>query len=138
MANRVPPQQSDVSFGERQSTFEHVLKGRVLIAKHIEHQRNLYHNAIDFTKALDRVWHDGLWNILIGVNIHFTSRPGSLRPSQQRVIMNKDNSSGCLLSRVLFSFYLDRTIQETLHEHHTIIKLVTGSSAASVLQTTYI
>ena len=41
----------------------------VIIAKHLEHQRSLYHNFIDFKKAFDRVCHDSLWNVLIGGTI---------------------------------------------------------------------
>ena len=85
-----PPKQGAASFGAGQSTVEHVFNRRVIIAKHLEHQRNLYHNLIDF-KAFDRVCHDGLWKVLIVGKTDWRlceSHPGSLRPSQQRVILN--------------------------------------------------
>ena len=30
----------------------------------LQHQRDLFHNFIDFKKAFDRVWHEGLWQVL--------------------------------------------------------------------------
>ena len=57
--------QGDASFGAEASTVEHIFNCRVIIAKHLEHQRNLYHNFIDFKKAFDIVCHDGLWKVLI-------------------------------------------------------------------------
>ena len=29
--------------------------------KHLENIKYVYHNFIDFKKAFDRVWHEGLW-----------------------------------------------------------------------------
>ena len=37
------------------------------IRKHLEHQRNLYHNFIDFKKEFDRVCHHGLWKVLMTI-----------------------------------------------------------------------
>ena len=46
------------------STEEQIFNGRVIIQKHLEHQRDLFHNFIDIKKAFDRVWHAGLWQVL--------------------------------------------------------------------------
>ena len=64
-----PPKQCDASFGSGRSTVEQIFDSRVIIAKHLEHQRSLYHNFIDFKKAFDRVCHDSLWKVLIGGTI---------------------------------------------------------------------
>ena len=37
--------------------------------KHSEHPKELYHNFIDFKKAFDRVWQEGLWRVLKNTNI---------------------------------------------------------------------
>ena len=37
--------------------------------KHLQHQRNLFHNFIGFKKASDRVWHAGLWQVPRSFNI---------------------------------------------------------------------
>ena len=64
-----PPKQGDASFGAGRSTVEQIFDCRVIIAKHLEHQRSLYHNFIDFKKAFDRVCHASLWKIRIGRTI---------------------------------------------------------------------
>ena len=33
--------------------------------KHIEHGKKPFHNCIDCIKAFDRIWHNGIWNIMI-------------------------------------------------------------------------
>ena len=37
--------------------------------EHIEHGRKLYHNFVDFKKAFDRVWYEGLWKVMSHFNI---------------------------------------------------------------------
>ena len=51
-------------FKKGRSTTEQILNCRNLIEKHLESQKELYHNFIDFKKAFDRVWHEGLWSII--------------------------------------------------------------------------
>ena len=54
-----PPKLGDASFGAGQYTTERrIFNCRVMIAKHLEHQRTLYHDFIHFKKAFDRVCHD--------------------------------------------------------------------------------
>ena len=55
-----PRKIGDASFGAGQYTAECIFNCRVMIAKHLEHRRTLYHNFIDFKKAFDRVCHDDL------------------------------------------------------------------------------
>ena len=57
--------QGAASFREGRSTGEQIFNCRVIIAKHLEHQHNLYHNFIYFKKAFDRVCHPGPWKVLI-------------------------------------------------------------------------
>ena len=61
-----PPKQGDASFGAGRSTVEQIFDCSVIIAKHLEHQRSMCHNFIDFKKAFDRVCHNSLWKVLIG------------------------------------------------------------------------
>ena len=72
-----PHKQCAASFGVGRSIVEHIFNCRVIIAKHLEHQRNLYHNFIDFKKAFDRVCHHGLWKVLISGTIY----GGFVKPS---------------------------------------------------------
>ena len=52
-----------------QSTVEQIFNSRVITEKHQLHQCSLFHNFINFKKALDRVWHVGLWQVLRSFNI---------------------------------------------------------------------
>ena len=45
-------------------TVEQVFIWRNLIDKHLNSQNNLFHDFIDFKKAFDRVYHDGLCSAL--------------------------------------------------------------------------
>ena len=37
--------------------------------KHIDHQCQVYHNCIDYKKAFDSVWHEGLWHMISSFGI---------------------------------------------------------------------
>lgn len=41
----------------------------VLIGKHLRNQTALFYSFIVFKKAFDRVWYDGRWHILRGLEI---------------------------------------------------------------------
>ena len=56
-------------FRKKRSTIEHILNCRIMAEKHIEYVRKLYHNFVDFKKAFDRVWHEGLWKVMSHFNI---------------------------------------------------------------------
>ena len=56
-------------FRARWSTVEQIFNCRILFEKHLQHQRDLFHNFIDFKKAFNWVWHNGLWHVLRGFNI---------------------------------------------------------------------
>ena len=61
--------EEQAGFRARQSTVEKIFNCRILIEKYLQHQRDLFHNFINFKKAIDWVWHDGLWHVLRGFNI---------------------------------------------------------------------
>ena len=61
--------EEQAGFRAGRSTTEQILNLRILNEKHIAHNRELHHNFIDFTKAFDRVWHQGLWAVLRKYNI---------------------------------------------------------------------
>ena len=113
---------------------EQIFNCRLLIEKHIQHQKDLFHNFIDFKKAFDRVWHDGLWFILRDFNIddglvqiiqalyaHSTSAVLQNHKIGQFFRTTVGVRQGCILSPVLFNLYLERIMQETLQDHHTSI-----------------
>ena len=63
---RLIPQAEDILseeqavFRKNRSTTEQILNCRLIMEKHIDQQRQVYHNFIDYKKAFHRVWHGGL------------------------------------------------------------------------------
>ncbi|KAL8593996.1 hypothetical protein ACOMHN_028982 [Nucella lapillus] len=53
----------------KRSTVEQIFNIKILIEKHLQHHRDLFPNFIDFEKAFDQVWHDGLWQVMRNYNI---------------------------------------------------------------------
>ena len=47
-------------FRPGQSTVEQIFNSQVIVEKHLQHQRNLFHDFIDFKKVFNRIWHAGL------------------------------------------------------------------------------
>ena len=47
-------------FRQLYSTVEQIFNSRVIIEEHLQHQRNIFHNFVDFKKVFDRVWNAGL------------------------------------------------------------------------------
>ena len=59
--------EEQTGFRSGQGTVEEIFNGRVT-EKH-QRQRDLFHNFLDLKKALDRVWHEDLWQVLRSSNI---------------------------------------------------------------------
>ena len=56
--------EEQAGFRKGRNTVNKVFNRRNLIDKHLNSQKNLFHNFIYFKKAFDRVYHDGLWSAL--------------------------------------------------------------------------
>lgn len=140
--NRLKPQgerllaEEQAGFRERRSTVEQICSCRILIEKHLQHQKDLFHNFIDFRKAFDRVWHDGLWHILSQYNIEnglIDSMKALYNNASSTVILDNRLGEpfrtsvgvrqGCLLSPILFNLYLERIMSDALQDHHTSISI---------------
>ena len=104
--------------------------------KHLEHQKDLFHNFIDFKKAFDRVWHEGLWHVLKSYNIEtglIEMIQALYNNATSAVFINNQIGDffrttvgvrqGCLLSPTLFNLFLEKIMQETLHDHVTTISI---------------
>ena len=74
--NRLQPQAEKIIVKEQagfragRSTTEQIFNLRILGEKYLQHQQNLYHVFIDFTKAFGRVWHEALWATMKKNNIN--------------------------------------------------------------------
>ena len=62
--------EEQAGFRKRRKTVEQVFNCRNLIDKHLNSQKNLFHNFIDFKKAFDRVYNDGIWYAMQKFGIH--------------------------------------------------------------------
>ena len=94
----------------------------------------MLHKFIDFKKAFDRVWHAGLGQALRSFSIEkrLVQANQALREnSSSAVLLNcqlceffkitVSVRKGCLLSPILFNLFLEKIMQETIHDHHTSI-----------------
>ena len=62
-------EEEQAGFRAQRNTTEQISNLRLLVEKHMEHQKELYHNFIDSKKAFDRVCHEGLWRVVKEHNI---------------------------------------------------------------------
>ena len=113
-------------------TMEQIFNCRVLVEKHL-HQRDLFHNFIDFKKAFKRVWHDGLWHVLRGFKGSFRSSRPSMNTSaalfssttswenysKQQLASGRDTCSPQYYSTCSWK----QNMQDTIQDHHTSISI---------------
>ena len=127
---------AQASFKPDRGTLEQIFNSRVIIEKRLQHQRDLLHNVIDFRKAFDRVWNADLWQVLRNFNIEdglVQAITALYENSSSAVLSNRQLweffkktvgvPQGCLLSPILFNSFLEKTMQETLHNHRTSIAI---------------
>ena len=104
--------------------------------KHLQHQRDLFHNFIEFKNAFYRVWHAGLWHVVRSLNIeegYVQAIQALYENSSSAVLLNSQVGMffmtavgvchGCLLSPILFNMFPEKIMQETLHDHHISISI---------------
>ena len=102
---------------------------RLLIEKHLQHQHHIYHNFIKFSKAINQVWHERLWQVMRNYNIDdnmIQVIEALYRDSSIAVLLNSHLREffkttvrvyqGCLLSLVLFNISLESIMQEMLND----------------------
>src|SRR5664279_6069354 len=59
-------------FRKERSTVQQILCLRLIAEKHREVNKQVYNCFVDFKKAFDLVWHDGLWAVLRLSLIHIS------------------------------------------------------------------
>ena len=108
-------------------TTEQIFNLRLLVEKHLLHQKKLYHNFIDFKKAFDRVWHAGLWRVLkeYDVDNRLIELIKLLYDEATSAVLLNGNAGyffrttvevqqGCQLSPTLFNIFLETILQKAL------------------------
>ena len=99
--NRLNPQaekiisEEQAGFRNGRSTVEQITNYIIIMEKHIEILKDLFHNFIDFKIAFDRVWHQGLWQVMdnFGISDGITQLIKSLYKSSTSAIL-LDNIKG--------------------------------------------
>ena len=130
------PAEEQAGFRKSRSTIGQILNCRLLMEKHLENRKDVYHNFIDFKKGFDRVWHEGLWQSMrnFGITNEIIEIIESLYAnSTNAVLINNVTGNffdttvgvrqGCLLSPVLFNIFLEQIMINTLHEHTSTISI---------------
>ena len=109
------------------TSFQEYFQNEVTLRRNILCPKNGNHVSIS---VFDRVWHAGLRSFNIG---------GGLVQAIQAIYENSSSAvllncqlceffkitvsvrKGCLLSPILFNLFLEKIMQETIHDHHTSI-----------------
>ena len=55
--------EEQTGFRPGRSKIEQIFSSRVIIEKHPQHHRSLFHNFLDFKKAFGIIWHARLWQV---------------------------------------------------------------------------
>ena len=116
--------EEQAGFRKGRSTVEQVFNCRNII-ENLDIQKDLYHNLIDFKKAFDREYHEGMWCALckFGINNDIIMMIKSLYAnSTSAVLLNNmvgplfnitvGLRRGCLLSPTLFNLFLEEIRSE--------------------------
>ena len=107
----------------RSTVVQQIFNLQVLAEKYLHHQNDLHHNFIDFKNVFDRVWHQGLWQILRDFNfdedlvevleaLYADSSSAVLLQNQIEDFFKNSVGvrQGCLLSPALFNIFLERIV----------------------------
>ena len=142
MLNRLKPQaekiiaEEQAGFRAGRCTTEQTFNLRILCAKHLQHQQDLYHVSIDFKKAFDRVWRTALWAtiekyttsaslIRVTENLHNTATSAVFfnRRIGDWFRTTAGVRQGCLLSPTLFNIFLEKDHDRRLRITKTLSAL---------------
>lgn len=128
--------EEQAGFRRGKSTVQQVFNCRMITEKCLQHQREVYHNFIDFKKAFDRVWHDGLWDIMREYNFEedlVQTIEALYKSASSAVLINNEAGEffettvgvrqGCILSPTLFNLYLEKIMQEALHKYEPTLSI---------------
>ena len=128
--------EEQAGFRPGRSTVEQIFNCHIMMQKHLQHQKELYHNFIDFKKAFDRVWHEGLWHVMRSFGMEeglIQTIQALYKNASSAVFLNSDTGEyfkttvgvrqGCLLSPVLFNIFLEKIMRDTLHNFNSTISI---------------
>ena len=104
--------------------------------KHIDQQRQVYHNFIDYKKSFNRVWNEGLWHVMSSFGIGNDIMQCIKSPyisSISSVLLNNNIGTKfnttvgmrqrCLLSPVLFNIFLEKIMLDSVTNQPSSISI---------------
>uniref|UniRef100_H3A4I6 Reverse transcriptase domain-containing protein n=1 Tax=Latimeria chalumnae TaxID=7897 RepID=H3A4I6_LATCH len=128
--------EEQAGFRAGRNTMEQIFNLRILVEKHLEHQKPVFHNFIDFKKAFDRVWQKALWVTMWKYNFGtklINIIEALYENSKSAVLTNGilgewfpttvSVRQGCLLSPTLFNIFLEHIMTEALDGFEGSIKV---------------
>ena len=95
--------EEQAGFRPGRSTVEQIFSSRVITEKHLQHQRELFHNFLDFKKAFDRAWHAGLMQqVLRNLNLDegLVQAIQALYENSSSAVLLDSHPGGCLKTAV--------------------------------------
>jgi hypothetical protein len=116
---------NQAGFRKHRGTTEQILTLREVLVRRYRGSKSTYLFFVDFKKAFDRVWHDGLWKIMHAAGI--TGKAWRIikevyRDVKMSVLVNGKTSrevqsyvgvrQGCPLSPILFNIFVDVLAKE--------------------------
>ena len=139
--NRIAPKvesilsETQAGFRKNRSTVEQITNLRVLCEKRRNVSNPVFRNFIDFKKAFDRVWHNGMFDTLLKFNIgkRMTHLMKQLYQKARTKVLSGNAYSewfqatvgvrqGCILSPILFNLFLERIMLDALEDFEEGIK----------------
>lgn len=128
--------EEQAGFRTGRSTVEQIFNLRLLIEKHLQHNKDIYHNFIDFKKAFDRVWQAGLWQVMREFNFdnNIVKIIQALYDNASSAVLFNNQvgdffktpvgvRQGCPLSPTLFNIFLEHIMLRTLDNFQPSISI---------------
>ena len=124
--------EEQAGFRANRSTIDQIFTLRQMAEKYIEMNRDLYVGYIDFKKAFDSIWREGLWRVLrnYGFPEKIVRILESLYGGTVSAVRTKSGLSewfettvgmkqGCILSPMLFNVFLEAIMSRAITEDET-------------------
>ena len=113
--------EEQAGFRAGRSTTEQIFNLRILCEKYLQHQQNLYHVFIYFKKAINRVWHEALWETMRKYNINASIKICTTWPRVQSCSVAAQENGSELPT--LFNIFLQRIMCEALDDHEGSVSI---------------
>ena len=119
--------EEQAGFRAGRSTVEQIFNCRLIIEKHLQHQRELHHNFIDFKKAFDHFCiHAGGRAVIDGIQTNLNLPDQLVNPSRE-TLRNYGNTSSSSIWYELAYIEANKEGQNPLKRGDRILQIAFGS-----------